>query len=262
MRTRTHIVATIGPASATLVPELVRAGMDAARINFSHGTQESNGAYIDAIRAASAQANIPIPVILDLSGPRSQTESGHTFNAGAKAITDKDRDDVVFGISKGVEYVALSYVQRAEDVAALRTLLRDARSTAKIIAKIERPEALDAIDAIVAAADAIMIARGDLGDAIPAEELPFVERLLITRAHEAEKPAIVATEMLYSMVQNTRPTRAEVTDVAYAIMCGADAIMLSDETAKGTHPVEAVAAMERIASFAESETHTTNLRAL
>lgn len=251
--TRTQIIATIGPSSGdeATVSELLAFGMDVARINFSHGTHESNGSYIKAIRAAAEKGGKPIPIIQDLAGPRGKTDEGHAFDSAKAEITEKDVADLVFGISQSVEYIAQSYVGSATDVEAMRGEIEKRGANTPIIAKIERAEAVANIDDIIKTADAIMIARGDLGLAVPIEELPFIERDIIARCKKAGKPVIVATEMLFSMVDRPTPTRAEVTDVAYAILCGADVIMLSDETAKGKYPREAVAVMEKIANRAE-----------
>ncbi len=162
------------------------------------------------------------------------------------ALTEKDRGDALFAAALGVDFMALSFVRRAEDVLDLRRLLGDAGSTIPIIAKIEKPEALQEIGAILQVTDGIMIARGDLGVELPAEEVPLIQSELIRLAVEANRPVIVATQMLESMTESARPTRAEVTDVAGAAIAGADAVMLSGETATGRHPVEAVATMDRI----------------
>lgn len=266
MRTRAQIVGTVGPSSGTveLVKKLIDAGMDLARINFSHGTHEadSNGGFIKAIRDASALAGRQVPIIQDLSGPRGKTEGGHAFDAEKEEITEKDLNDLTFGISVGVEFIAQSYVGSAADVRAMRAQIEKRGGTQKLIAKIERQEAIDDFENILKEADAIMMARGDLGLAVPIEELPFIEKHLIEGCKKAGKPIIIATEMLYSMVENPRPTRAEVTDVAYAILCHADAIMLSDETARGKYPVEAVTVMEKIAHRAEQEVDGRDLHPL
>ncbi len=161
----------------------------------------------------------------------------------------------MFGIEHGCEYVALSYVGSRESIDQLRSLIREHGGTAQIIAKIERQEAVDALEEIVDAADAVMVARGDLGEAVPFEEVPFIQHRIIKACEQAGKPVIVATQMLLSMTEHTTPTRAEVSDVAYAIVDGATAVMLSEETAKGGHPIEAVAAMHRITACAEKHLH-------
>ncbi len=253
MNSRAQIVATIGPCSGEqkLLEEMMKAGMDVGRINFSHGTHESNGGYMRAIRAAAQAVGKKVPVILDMAGPREHTEGGHAFDSASAQITEKDLADLDFCLGEGIEYVAQSYVGRAEDVVAMRAEIEKRNSKVPIIAKIERREAIEDFDRILAAADAIMIARGDLGLAIPIEDIPFVERDLIERTKAAGKPVIVATQMMLSMTEKRQPTRAEVTDVAYAIVSGADAVMLSEESALGKFPLEVVTIMERIVSRAE-----------
>ncbi len=254
MSTKAQVVVSVGPPTSDvgILADMIRGGMDVARINFSHGTHESNGAAIAAVRAAAAQCGRTIPIIQDLSGPRDVTESGHGFDHNATSISEKDRSDLLFGIAQQVSYIAQSFVGSADDVRALKALIASSGASIPVIAKIERAEAVQNIDAIIEAADAVMIARGDLGQSVPYEEIPFIEQAIISKCNMAGKPVIVATEMLYSMTERERPTRAEVTDVAFAILAGADAIMLSDETAHGSHPREAVAAMERIAQRAEA----------
>jgi pyruvate kinase len=175
-----------------------------------------------------------------------------TTSIKGPSLTDKDRRDLVFGIAQDVDYFALSFVRRAADVAAVRTILEGHDCRVPVIAKIEKQEALDHVDDILSVADGIMVARGDLGVEIPLERVPLVQKMLIRRALAAGKPVITATQMLGSMVDNPRPTRAEVADVANAVLDGTDAIMLSEETAKGSYPVEAVAMMARIAADAET----------
>jgi pyruvate kinase len=255
MSTRAQIVATIGPPSADvdLIKKMIEAGMDVARINFSHANHEDNGRHIDHIREAAASLGREIPIIQDLSGPRGKTDDGHAFDSEKSILTEKDLADLDFGVSKSVSYIAQSYVGNAAHILQLKEELKKRGASIPVIAKIERAEAVQSIDEIIVAADAIMVARGDLGFAIPYENVPFVEKDIIARANAAGKPVIVATEMLYSMIHNTRPSRAEVTDIAFAILSGTDAIMLSDETAHGEHPLEAVTAMKRIALRAEME---------
>jgi pyruvate kinase len=258
MSSRAQIVATIGPASGeqALLEKMLGAGMDVARINFSHGTHESNGGYILAIRAAAKARGVRIPIIQDLAGPREQTDAGHHFNTEAEVITAKDLSDLEFGISQGIEYIAQSYVGGAADIEAMRREIEKRGARIPIIAKIERREAVDAIDAIIAVSDAVMVARGDLGLAVPLEDIPFIERDVIERCNAAGKPVITATQMLYTMKDNPLPTRAEVTDVEYAAMLGSDAVMLSEETALGTYPLEAVTEMEKMLARVErTETH-------
>jgi pyruvate kinase len=169
----------------------------------------------------------------------------------APAFTDKDRADALFALELGVDFIALSFVRRAADFDELKQLLTQGHHTPHLIAKIEKPEALEAIDEILDACDGIMVARGDLGVELPQEIVPIAQRQLVAKAREQGKPAIVATQMLESMVFNPRPTRAEVSDIATAVFDGADAIMLSAESASGAHPVAAVEMMDRIARQVE-----------
>ncbi len=262
MSSRAQIVASIGPASgeSTLLEKMMQAGMDVARINFSHGTHESNGGYIKNIRDAASKAGKKVPVVQDLAGPREQTGATHSFDAHAAEITEKDLADLEFGISMKVDYIAQSFVGSAGDVHALRDAMERLGARIPIIAKIERQETLDHIIEIIAASDAIMIARGDLGLSVPIEEIPFIERDIIAKTKFANKPVITATQMLLSMKDNPEPTRAEVTDVEYAILLGSDAVMLSEETALGKYPLKAVAEMEKIVARAErAESFAVNL---
>jgi pyruvate kinase len=171
------------------------------------------------------------------------------------ALTDKDRDDALFALGLGVDFLALSFVRRPWDVTDLKKLLADAGRPTPVIAKIEKPEAMDAIDEILDEADGLMVARGDLGVEMSPESVPLVQRDLVQRARRASKPVIVATQMLESMVSSPRPTRAEVSDVSTAVLLGADAVMLSAETATGAYPVRAVEMMDRVARQAESWQH-------
>ncbi|MDP3962868.1 MAG: pyruvate kinase [bacterium] len=172
------------------------------------------------------------------------------------SITEKDREDVEFGIKNKVDFIALSFVRRPSDITELRTILNAAKSKAGIIAKIETPEALDSIDEIIDLCDGIMIARGDLAIEIPAEEVPLVQKMIIQKCNAIGKPVITATQMLESMIKSPVPTRAEVSDVANAVIDGTDAIMLSEETTLGEYPVEAVEMMTRIALRVERDVYT------
>jgi pyruvate kinase len=204
------------------------------------------------IRAAAQRAGKTVPIIQDLSGPRMKTDTGHGIDPSAvQIITPKDLTDLDFGMAQHVEYVCLSYVGSAADCEQLRAEIAKRGGTAKVMAKVERREALDRIEEIIDASDAVMLGRGDLGQSIPIEQVPFAEALVVHHCKEKGVPVIVATEMLKSMVENPEPTRAEVTDIAYAIILGADAVMLSEETARGKHPVEAVSVMERVCKEAE-----------
>ena len=168
------------------------------------------------------------------------------------AVTDKDLDDLRFGIAQKVDYVAASFVRTASDIAVLRGVCEAARAKIPLIAKIEKHEAVQNIDAIMEAVDGIMVARGDLGVEVPIDEVPVIQKMLIRKANRAGKPVITATQMLDSMIRNPRPTRAEVSDVANAIFDGTDAVMLSGETAVGLYPFEAVRMMARIATHTEA----------
>ena len=323
---RTKLVCTIGPASIDRVDELVAAGMDVARINFSHGTQEEHARTAERVREAAAGGDRAVAVLVDLSGPkirlgdldtdvrlepgagfdlhpepwphgnsdgahvsRSLTDElapgdrilladgaaelrvastdavvhtevvrGGTIRSHAgvnvpaerltgPSLTPQDRADIPRALALGADYVAQSFVRRASDVAELRELL--GMSGPPIVAKIETRPAIDDFDAICEAADAVMIARGDLGVELPYEEVPILQKQLVRRALERGIPTIVATQMLESMTASPRPTRAEASDVANAIFDGADAIMLSAETAIGEHPVLAAEAAVRIAEL-------------
>ena len=246
---RTQIIATIGPASRDreVLKKMIEHEMDLARLNFSHGTLEEHAEYIKTIREVADEAGRKVPIIQDLPGPRIQKEDGHTYDKDASVITEEDQEFIKFGVEQKVDYIAVSYVKDEGDIEEARGLAGDI----PLIAKIEREEAVHNIDGIIEASDAVMIARGDLGDNIPLEKVPFVQIEIIEKVKAHKKPSIVATEMLLSMTHNERPTRAEVTDVAYAIIHKADAVMLSEETAQGEHPVESVTMMERIVLEAE-----------
>ena len=255
---RAQIVATIGPASQSpeKIRELILAGMNLARLNFSWGTHDEAREVISTIKKVSSELNMPVPIIADLSGPRVQEKSGHEFNkkfedGSKRIITQKDLNDLDFVLQEKVDYVAMSYVGSASDILDLKKEIANRGGTIPVIAKIERQVAVDSVDEIVAAADAIMVARGDLGNEVPLEKIPFVQDMIIKKSKKAGKPVITATQMLLSMVESPTPTRAEVTDVANAILQGSDAIMLSEESARGKYPVEAVTIMEKIALEAE-----------
>lgn len=253
-----QIVATIGPSSENVevLKKMMEHQMDVARLNFSHGTYENHALLIKNIREASTFLGKKIPIIQDLSGPRETTDTGHQLSKSAvSVITEKDKRDLYFGLDHGVDYVALSYVEKFQDIIELQAIMKQMGKVIPIIAKIERPEAVDKIDSIIEVADAIMVARGDLGISMPIEQLPFVQAMIIKKCKLAKKPVIVATQMMLSMVNSPVPTRAEVTDVANAIIQGADAVMLSEETTIGKFPVETVSMMEKIVM--EAEKHVT-----
>jgi pyruvate kinase len=329
---RTKIVATIGPASSdpAVVEELAAAGMDAARLNFSHGGHDDHLARLLAVRRAEDRIGRPLAVIADLCGPKIRVgrldeprtlrpgdevtftaageekgdEIGITFPGLAEvaepgadllindglirtriarreagrlvarvevggvvtsakgvnlpgtvlpipALTEKDVEDLEFALEHDVDFVALSFVRSASDVQGLRERIEAAGSGARIIAKIEKAEAVADLDAIVAATDAVMVARGDLGVEIGVSEVPLVQKRIIASARRAGRTVITATQMLESMIHHPEPTRAEASDVANAILDGTSAVMLSAETAAGDYPVEAVRFMSRIASVVE-----------
>jgi pyruvate kinase len=247
MASRAQIVATIGPASGNvdLLQKMIEAGMDLGRVNFSHGTYETNGGYITAIREAAKRVGRNIPVMQDLAGPRMQTGAEHHFDSEKEIITEKDLADLEYGISRGIDYVVQSFVGSAADVLLLRSHIEKRNARIPIIAKVERHEGVAAVDEIIAVADAIMIGRGDLGLSVPIEDIPFIEKSIIEKCKAAGKPVITATQMLFTMKDNPIPTRAEVTDVEYAIMLGSDAVMLSEESASGKYPLESIKEMER-----------------
>lgn len=333
---KTKIVCTIGPASESIekLSQLMEAGMNVARLNFSHGDFDEHGARITNIREAAGKLGKTVAILLDTKGPeiRTQTLEGgvaelqageeliismeevigdnkkisvtypgliEDVHVGSKillddglielevthigsnelttkilnsgtlknkkgvnvpnvsvklpGITEKDAKDIEFGIQQGVDFIAASFVRRATDVLEIREILEKHNAQSiQIIPKIENQEGVENIDEILAVSDGLMVARGDLGVEIPAEEVPLVQKMLIKKCNELGKPVITATQMLDSMQRNPRPTRAEASDVANAIFDGTDAIMLSGETAAGTYPVEAVQTMHKIAQRAES----------
>jgi len=255
-RSRAQIVATLGPVSGTLtnIVALSNAGMDIARMNFSWGSYPEHTERIKNIRQAEKETGREIIIIQDLPGPRIQETNGHTYDHSTiKALTDKDREYIKFGIEQNVDYIAVSFVGNAGDIEDCRAFIKENGGKQLIIAKIERSLALENLDEIIASTDAVMVARGDLGEEVPLEKIPFIQTDIINRANKAGKPVIVATQMMLSMTDHSTPTRAEVTDVEMAILEGADAVMLSEETAKGKFPLEAVTMMEK--SVSEAEKH-------
>ncbi|NLD02375.1 MAG: pyruvate kinase [Clostridiales bacterium] len=337
MMRKTRIVCTLGPSSNTYetVKALALAGMNVARFNFSHGTQESHLETFRVVSRVRSELHMPIATLLDTKGPEirlktfangpvilkeggqftlttrevpgdesivsithmnlpqdlgqqtriliddglvelhveSKTETDiitRVVSGGQISdrkgvnvpgvrfsmpyISEKDKDDVLFGIRSGFDYIAASFVRGAEDVQALRQLLdENGGAHVRIIAKIENADGVAHIDEIIEASDAVMIARGDMGVEIPFEEIPIIQKRMIKAATMAGRQVITATQMLESMVHNPRPTRAEITDVANAIYDGTSATMLSGETASGKYPVEAVKTMARIAERAEND---------
>ncbi|MBU1348457.1 pyruvate kinase [Patescibacteria group bacterium] len=343
-RKRTKIVCTIGPSSSSKesIRDLLKEGMNVARLNFSHGTHAEHAELITRLRSVAEKMDLPLAIMQDLQGPKIRVgdipKEGFKLVAGAEvilaasvpkptatrlpvtvetlhedvktgdrilmddglmsmtvmgvkgkdvickvvdggtilphkgvnfpdtalsvsAITEKDLADVRFGVEHGVDWVALSFVRTAKEIFDLRFIIKAAEDKLgkgrhaypiRIIAKIEKPEAVKNIEEIVEAVDGIMVARGDLGIEMPAQDVPLIQKRLVDTCLGAAKPVIVATQMLDSMIRNPRPTRAEVSDVANAVIDHTDAIMLSGETASGKHPVEAVRTMTEIVCETEA----------
>ena len=333
---KTKIICTLGPSSSDseVISGLIVAGMNVARLNFSHGTHESHAEILRALRAAADKTTTTIASMLDTKGPEIRTgpvlDNGvieirrgdeitltskpvlgtdkllsvsykqlpnevaignHIYiadglidlevvevappeikcvvrmggNFGGKknvnipgvrstlpGMTEKDKDDIRFGIEHEMDIVAASFIRKAEHVAEIRRFTESLGTNIRIVAKIEDQEGVDNIDEIIRVADGIMIARGDLGVQLPTEQVPLVQKRIAVKANSANRAVIVATQMLDSMIQNSRPTRAELTDVANAIFDGADSVMLSGETASGAFPIESVRTMDRIASTVEA----------
>ncbi len=332
---RTKIVCTVGPSTDKpgVLEAMLRAGMNVARFNFSHGTHEDHGKRMKQVREAAAAVKVPVAIMLDTKGPEIrlgtfvdkkvtlQTGARFTLTArdipgtveivtvnykglpqevaagqtilladglvslliekvngtdivttvqntgeisnfkrvavpdvqlGLPFLSEQDVKDLLFGIEQGVDFIAASFVQKTADVLAIRRVLETRGADCHIIAKIENAAGVKNIDEILTVADGVMVARGDLGVEIPTEDVPIVQKMLIKRCNQAGKPVITATQMLESMMVNPRPTRAEATDVANAIMDGTDAIMLSGETASGKYPAEAVSMMATLAKRTEA----------
>ncbi len=336
---RTKIVCTLGPASSSAeqISRLIHAGMDVARINFSHGTHDEHLKTLKNLQNAASKSGEPVSVIQDLQGPKIRVGELHPpeirLNPGetvtitvandnaaervlsttyknlpkdvrpgdcvllddgkielralrvtdtdvilnvvtggvlsshkginlpgvtvsAPSLTEKDKEDLRFTFENDVDYVALSFVRRAHDVAVLRDFIIENGPKGRkipIIAKIEKGEAITNIDEILKEADAIMVARGDLGVELPSEDVPLLQKMIARKCNEIGKPVIIATQMLESMINSPRPTRAEASDVANAVLDGADAVMLSAETSVGKYPVEAVEVMDRIIRKTEEQ---------
>jgi pyruvate kinase len=333
---RAKIICTVGPASKSeaVLRDLLRLGMDVARLNFSHGTHEDHARNIDRIRRAARKEGRTVCILQDLQGPKIRTgrlkdhtpvmlKTGSTVTIttrpvvgtaalisttfqglprevapGARillsdglielrvrgvegediecevvnggtlgeqqginlpgaalsipVLTEKDRADLEFGLKHGVDIVAISFVRSASDVREVQQFIASHGGAIPVVAKLEKPQALEQLEEIFEAANGVMVARGDLGVEMPPEQVPVIQKHVIRRAAEWRKPVIIATQMLESMIENPRPTRAEASDVANAIFDGTDAVMLSAETASGQYPREAVAMMSRIVVEAES----------
>jgi pyruvate kinase len=335
MPKRTKIIATIGPATSSpvAIAKLIHAGMDAARLNFSHGVRKDHARHIRLIRDEATRAGKHIAIIQDLQGPKLRVGAimndavlikrgdslaltiksvlgtrelisvtyprltkdlkiGNTVLLddgkfelrvtgksasritcrvlrggvlrshkgvnlpGARltlpSLSRKDKEDLRFGVNQGVDYIALSFVRSAGDIIQTRRFIHSRGANIPIIAKIEKPEAIQNLAEIIRAADGIMIARGDLGVEMSPEQVPLLQKKIIIACNIAEKPVITATQMLESMIESPQPTRAEASDVANAILDGTDCVMLSGETAVGKYPVQAVEVMARIAVQAET----------
>ncbi|NPV66046.1 MAG: pyruvate kinase [Anaerolineae bacterium] len=332
----TKIVATLGPAvdSYESIVRLIQAGMNVARLNFSHGDHAEHARRIELVRRAAAELGQPVAILQDLAGPKMRTgehlhdeplvlKAGQQFtlttddvlgtservsttykalpqdvhpadrillsdgrialevlektatevicrvcnggvlrpkqginlpgvNISAPSVTRKDIADLEFGLAHDVDYVAISFVRRAGDVEQVKKLIAGAGRNVPVIAKIERPEALAVLNDILDVADGVMVARGDLGVEIPLEQVPLIQKHIIAAANRRAVPVITATQMLESMINDPSPTRAEVSDIANAILDGSDAVMLSGETSIGQYPVEAVQTMAAIAAAVET----------
>ncbi|MFO0727121.1 MAG: pyruvate kinase [Myxococcota bacterium] len=331
---RTKIVGTLGPASNSeeVIEGLIRAGLDVARLNFSHGTHEDHRKNLARIRSAEARTQKPIAVLQDLQGPKIRLgkldgevflKQGETAilssdgdflgtrdrlpttydrlsrdvkageliqladgqlellvrdvkepdvicevivggkltsnkgmnlpgsNLSVPSLSQKDIADLEAGLAMGVDYVALSFVRTPHDVLELRALMEKLGRVVPIVSKIEKPQAVERLEAIVDVSEGLMVARGDLGVELPAEQVPAVQRRVIRAARERGKVTIVATQMLVSMTRHPRPTHAEVSDVANAVFDGTDAVMLSEETASGEYPIRAVETMAEILRSAD-----------
>ena len=333
---KTKIICTLGPSTDRegVMRELILAGMNIARFNFSHGSYEEHKGRLDNLKKLRAELNMPVAALLDTKGPeirlrqfkdgKTRLEAGQTFTLTTRevegtneicsisykdlpgdvsvgstilladglisltvtALTDtditcvvnnsgpisnnkgvnvpgvslsmpylsqKDKDDILFGIQNGYDFIAASFTRNAQDIQDIRRLLDEHNSPIRIIAKIENQEGIDNIQEILAAADGVMVARGDMGVEIDFTEIPMIQKNIICQSFSSGKPVVTATQMLESMIENPRPTRAEITDVANAIYDGTSAIMLSGETAAGKYPVEAVRTMAAIAVRTESD---------
>ena len=240
----TKIVCTLGPASSSpeTIQRMLNAGMDIARLNLAYGTAEEHSRLISEVRLLSRSLGTAAGVLLDMPGQKRLT--GNT-----RAVFGKH---VEFALSQNADFIALSFLTSAREVEEVRELLREANSDMAVIAKIERGQALEQAAPILDVSDGLMVARGDLALEISMEKVPLAQKHLIREANRRGRPVITATQMLESMVRSVTPTRAEATDVANAVLDGSDALMLSEETAIGKYPVEAVEMMARIALEAET----------
>jgi pyruvate kinase len=238
------IVCTLGPASNSpeVIEGMLNAGMDVARLNLSYGTLEEHHQFISTVRSLSRELGLPTGILLDLPGYKRRTGG----------IVDVFGEHLRFAHSQEVDFIALSFISSAQQVEEVRALLQKIDSNIPVIVKIEQAQALEQISAILEVSDGIMVARGDLAPEISIEKVPLAQKHLINEANHQGKSVITATQMLESMVRSATPTRAEAADVANAVLDGTDALMLSEETAIGKYPVEAIEMMVRIAIQAES----------
>jgi pyruvate kinase len=262
---KTQIIATIGPSSANteIIYQMIIHEMGIARLNFGWSNLEEHEKHLRMIRAAEEKAGRKIKIIFDLPGPRIQKVQGHTYDKNEKfLLTKNDEKYIESGVKNNIEYFALSFVGNKQDVIDCRNLIKKYNGNQLIISKIERQKGLDHLDEIIDVSDAIMIARGDLGNEVPIETIPFIQDEIIKKSKKAGKPVITATQMMLSMTKNIAPTRAEVTDVAYAVLQGSDAVMLSDETASGKYPIQTVEIMEKIIIETEKHMDYANLNLL
>lgn len=337
---KTKIVATIGPASADpqVLSRIIAAGLDVARLNFSHGDHASHQKTMDLVRRLAREQGRTVAILQDLAGPKIRLgelptplrlEAGQeislapgstaapgvlpvdyagllddvasgqrilladgmvelevvlvsggrvtalvkvggeissrkgvnlpTSELGIGSFTAKDQKDLEMGLAAGVDLVALSFVRHEKDMAPVRERLNHSDNPPLLVAKIEKPQAVERLHEILAAVDGVMVARGDLGVEMPLEEVPLIQKRIIAEARRAGKVVVTATQMLRSMMDNPRPTRAEAADVANAVLDGTDAVMLSDETAMGAYPVESVAMMDRLCRASEGEVNSETL---
>ncbi len=258
-RSKTQLIATIGPASDSpeVLNEMIRAGMDIARLNFFWPGPAENIERIKTIRRVAKENNTNIVIFGDLPGPRIQTDDTHTYNTNiSKALTEEDKEFIKFAVENNLDYIAMSFVGDKEDIIDCKNEIKKHDGKQKVIAKIERKQALENLDNIIEVADVIMIARGDLGNEVPIEKIPFIQDEIIKKCKSVGKPVITATQMLYSMKDSPSATRAEATDVVNSVLEGTDAIMLSEETSIGKYPIRAVYVMEHLAL--EAENHLEN----
>ena len=253
---RVKIVCTLGSATDSYerVKALVEAGMDVARFAFGHGGREEHADHeqrYHLVRKAADETGRSVGVLADLRGPVGALGSAQPALSTLSTLSTRDEADLRWALRTGFDVVALSFVRDGRDVEAVHRVMDEEGRRLPVLAKVETPQAVEAIEDIVAAFDGIMVARGDLGVEMPLEQVPLVQKRVVKLARRNAKPVVVATQMLDSMMENARPTRAEVSDVANAVLDGTDAVMLSGETSAGRHPVETVATMARIVEAAE-----------